>query len=140
LVLTLLRLVDPSSGSVRIDGVDLKSAMPNEIRSRIIAVAEEPFLFSGTIRRNMDPYGNFDDTLIIEALDDTQLWKLVSDQGGLDAKLEPEMFSHGQKQLFNIARAVLRRRNGKLLILDEATSRCVKRPTRLDALGLNHKF
>jgi hypothetical protein len=128
LVLTLLRLLDTSSGTITINGIDITSIPHDILRSHIIAVAEEPFFFPGTIRDNLDPYGEFKEDMLIEALNDVNLYSVVIEKGGLDTKLEKDMFSHGQRQLFSIARAIVRRFGGKLLILDEVTSRYVSFP------------
>ncbi|KAK0624550.1 P-loop containing nucleoside triphosphate hydrolase protein [Bombardia bombarda] len=125
LILTLLRLLDPKTGCIKVDGVDLSSLPRHVVRSRLAGVAEDPFFFPGTVRENMDPYGLETDEAIVQGLADVGLMG-VFDQvegqgsGGLDAVLDKEMLSHGQRQLFNIAKAMLRGR--KLLILDEVTS------------------
>jgi len=122
LVLALLRLLDPSSGTITIDNINITSLPHDYIRAHIIAVAEEAFFFPGTIRDNLDPYGDYDNDSIVEALTDVGLWTVVMEKGGLDVALEKEMLSHGQRQLFSIARAVARRHVGKLVLLDEITS------------------
>jgi len=77
----------------------------------------------------MDPYDEFEDAKIIEALNDVQLWSVVDENGGLAGTLERDIFSHGQRQLFSLARAIVRNENGgSLLILDEVTSRYFPSP------------
>jgi ATP-binding cassette subfamily C (CFTR/MRP) protein 1 len=125
LVLTLLRLLDLSSGSIEIDGVDISSLARDQVRARIIVVAEEPFLFPGSIRQNVDPYGEFGDDDIEEALADVALWDVVVEKGGLNQRLQKEMLSQGQWHLFHVARAILRRHLGKVIVLDEISSRYV---------------
>jgi ABC-type protease/lipase transport system fused ATPase/permease subunit len=126
LVLTLLRLLDLSSGSIEIDGVDISSLARDRVRARIIAVAEESFFFPGTIRQNADPYSEFDDGAIEEAMSDVALWDVIVEKGGLDQTLKKEeMLSQGQRQLFQFGRAILRRHVGKILVVDEITSRYV---------------
>jgi ATP-binding cassette subfamily C (CFTR/MRP) protein 1 len=84
------------------------------------------------VRQNLDPYAEFEDGSIVQALEDVELYTVISEKGGLDARLEKDMFSHGQRQLFSIARAIVRRqKGGKLLILDEVTSRYDPTPTLL---------
>ncbi|KXJ87085.1 ABC transporter [Microdochium bolleyi] len=126
LVLALFRLLDPTSGSIAIDGVSIIQVPRDTIRSRIVGVAEEPFFLPGSVRENMDPWGEtaMDDARVIEALGDVGLWhgegKLGNRDGGLDALLDPESLSMGQRQLFNIARAMLR--ESRVFVLDEVTS------------------
>jgi ATP-binding cassette, subfamily C (CFTR/MRP), member 1 len=123
LVLSLLRLLEPQLGSIVVDGVDISSVSHELLRSRFIAVAEEPFLFPGSIRQNLDPYGDFSDHLIIEALRDVSLWNTISEAEGLNTHIKSDFFSHGQRQLLAISRAILRRNQGKLVIFDEVSSR-----------------
>lgn len=126
--MTLLRLLDVSSGSIKIDDVDISLLGRDQVRARIVAVAEEPFLFPGSIRQNLDPYTQFKDDDIEAALSDVALLNVVSEKGGLEKVLEKEMLSQGQKHLFHLARAILRRNVGKVIILDEISSRYVLHP------------
>lgn len=129
LVLTLLRLLNPTEGTIEIDGINITFLPRETVRSRIAGVAEEPFFLPGTVRDNMDPYGQSTDENIIQALVDVGLWSGVFDKQnskGLDETLDKEMLSHGQRQMFNIARAILR--DTKLLVLDEVTSRYEQLP------------
>lgn len=122
-MLALLRLLDPSSGTLSIDSV-LLSTIPREtIRSRIITVSQDQFVLPGTIRHNIDPSASYTDNAIVEALCAVDLWTVIDSRGGLDATFEEDMLSHGQKQLFFLARAVLKKDCGKVVLLDEASSR-----------------
>lgn len=87
-----------------------------------MGVVEEPFFFPGNVRHNLDPRGTSTDSQITQALVDTNIWGLF-EKGGLDAELVKEQLSHGQRQLFSIARALLR--DAKVYIFDEASSRYV---------------
>lgn len=122
-MLTLLRLLDPSSGKVTIDGLDLTSVPRGTLRSRIIAISQDQFVLPGTIRQNIDPLDASSISAINNALSVVGLTKTVDERGGLDVPFEEDMLSHGQKQLFFLARAVLRKDAGRIVLLDEATSR-----------------
>lgn len=122
-MLAILRLLDPSSGTLSIDSI-LLSTIPREtIRSRIITVSQDQFVLPGTIRHNIDPSAAYTDNAIVEALGAVDLWTVIDSRGGLDATFEEDMLSHGQKQLFFLARAVLKKDCGKVVLLDEASSR-----------------
>jgi len=117
---TLLRLLDLDSGSIVIDGQDL-STLPREVvRTRMIAIPQDPFILSESTRLNADPGGKVSDDKIIAALTKVNLWSVIEPRGGLDENMKSQPLSHGQQQLFCLARAMLR--TSKILILDEATS------------------
>ncbi|KAF6832441.1 hypothetical protein CPLU01_06124 [Colletotrichum plurivorum] len=117
LLLTLLRLIDCSEGRILID----TSTMPRELlRQRLNALPQEPPFFSGSIRDNCDPQGAASDEDIIEALRTVGLWKVIEGKGGLIAEFTDDFFSHGQKQVFCLARGILY--PSKTVVMDEATS------------------
>jgi ATP-binding cassette subfamily C (CFTR/MRP) protein 1 len=125
LVSVLLRLVDPSSGNVTIDGVDISTVSREVIRSKIICLPQDPLLLPGTFEGNLDFDGLATSAQMQIALEEMQLWDLVKDRGGLKAEFHPDSLSNGEKQLFAIARAILRNWHAcgrSILILDEATS------------------
>lgn len=122
-MLALLRLLDPSSGGITIDSLPLTSIPRETLRNRIIAISQDQFVIPGTIRENVDPLGASSTEDIVEAFSAVGLMETVEARGGLDVTFEEDMLSQGQKQLFFLARAVLRKYAGNIVLLDEATSR-----------------
>jgi ABC-type multidrug transport system fused ATPase/permease subunit len=115
IVLLLLRLLDPLSSCrdhTTIDDIPLYKIDRTVLRDRFITIPQEPsFLPDGTsIQSNLDPYGLSDEQQCKTALEAVGLWESVQRQGGLGAALFASSLSQGQKQLFSLARAVLRRR------------------------------
>lgn len=123
LLLLFLRLLDPLEGSVIIDGIDVTTVPREKLRTRFITVAQDQFFLPGTVRENVDPHGVSTSEEIEAALSKVLLWDTVRDRGGLDARLEDDWLSQGQKQLFFLARAILRKEHGKIVLLDEVSSR-----------------
>lgn len=100
------------------------SSLPRDtVRSRLITLTQDQFILPGTVRHNADPRGVFSDVEINTALLLVGLSDAMEQHGGLDAPFDEDALSHGQKQLFFLARAVLRKRDGRVVLLDEVTSR-----------------
>uniref|UniRef100_A0A336MWM4 CSON006505 protein n=1 Tax=Culicoides sonorensis TaxID=179676 RepID=A0A336MWM4_CULSO len=123
LAMSLFRTVQIAQGTISIDDIDISLVNLEDLRSRLSIIPQDVFLFSGTLRENLDPRGYFLDHELWSALETAQLKNFVNAQPmGLNFEVKEGgmNFSAGERQLFCLARSILR--GSICLILDEATS------------------
>ncbi|CAN8102283.1 unnamed protein product [Discula destructiva] len=127
-ILAILRLINIGSGRILFDDTDLATMPGPTVRDHVTCLTQEPFLFPASVRSNLDPQGRSTDEAMVGALQKVGLWDVLqakapsrgSQSSVLDMLMDSEILSHGQRQLFCLARAMLK--NGSVLILDEPTS------------------
>ncbi|CAI5445240.1 unnamed protein product [Caenorhabditis angaria] len=123
LTMSIYRLIEKFEGSIEIDGKNIENIGLHDLRKNIIIIPQEPVVFSGTLRFNLDPFNVFSDQKIWECLeicqlsefataDELKLMRFISEGG--------KNMSQGERQLVCLARAILR--GAKIVILDEATA------------------
>ncbi|EPZ31222.1 P-loop containing nucleoside triphosphate hydrolase domain-containing protein, partial [Rozella allomycis CSF55] len=141
LLISLLRIVEAAEGKIYIDGLDISTIALKDLRSKIAIIPQEPVLFVGSVRENVDPFESCTDDEIWKAVDAVHLGDFIRN---MEAKLDVlviengKNFYVGQRQLLCVASAILSKT--QILVLDEATAAIEENFGNLTALTIAHRL
>eukprot|EP00357_Protocruzia_adherens_P031519 CAMPEP_0115001824 /NCGR_PEP_ID=MMETSP0216-20121206/17633_1 /TAXON_ID=223996 /ORGANISM="Protocruzia adherens, Strain Boccale" /LENGTH=1370 /DNA_ID=CAMNT_0002367287 /DNA_START=20 /DNA_END=4132 /DNA_ORIENTATION=+ len=141
ITLSLFRILNAASGSITIDGLDISKVDLRKLRSNISLIPQEPLLFAGTLRFNLDPFNEFSEDQLMNGVAKVGLGALVASwPRKLDHEIKEggENLSVGERQLICVVRALIRRK--KVVLIDEATASVDSSNDQLIQESLRHFF
>ena len=122
MMLGLLRILEAAGGRIIIDGKDISKLSLEELRSNINIILQDHFMFTGTVKENVDPTGAHTDQQVEDVLKLSGIWEEFVDKQGVHTQVDEggANLSAGEKQLLNISRSLLNPK--RVVLIDEATA------------------